>query len=50
MYDFETFKYMLEEAGFNDIKKETFRNGRNSKLLVDSELRRDESLYVEATK
>lgn len=50
MYDFETFKYMLEEAGFKDIKKETFRNGRNPKLLVDSELRRDESLYVEATK
>jgi predicted SAM-dependent methyltransferase len=50
MYDFETFKHMLEEAGFNDIKKETFRNGRNTKLLVDSELRRDESLYVEATK
>jgi predicted SAM-dependent methyltransferase len=50
MYDFETFKYMMEEVGFKDIKKETFRNGRNPKLLVDSELRRAESLYVEATK
>ena len=50
MYDFETFKHLLEEAGFTDVKKETFRNGRNPKLLVDSELREDESLYVEATK
>jgi len=50
LYDFETFKYMMEEVGFKDIKKETFRVGRNPKLLVDSELRRAESLYVEATK
>jgi len=50
MYDFETFKHMLAEVGFKDIKKETFRHGRDEKLLVDSELRRDESLYVEATK
>lgn len=50
MYDFETFKHYLEEAGFVDVKKETFRHGRNPKLLVDSELREDESLYVEATK
>tara|TARA_R110002072_G_scaffold241723_1_gene400591 strand:- start:494 stop:1177 length:684 start_codon:yes stop_codon:yes gene_type:complete len=50
MYDFETFKHLLEEAGFKDVIKETFRHGRNQKLLVDSDLRRDESLYVEATK
>jgi predicted SAM-dependent methyltransferase len=50
MYDFETFKYLLEEVGFKNVKKETFRNGRDPKLLVDSELREDESLYVEATK
>jgi hypothetical protein len=50
MYDFETFKHLLEEVGFKDVKKEGFRTGRDPKLLVDSELRRDESLYVEATR
>jgi predicted SAM-dependent methyltransferase len=50
LFDFDTFKYLMEEIGFKDIKKETFRHGRNPKLLVDSELRKAESLYVEATK
>ncbi|MBL4587601.1 MAG: methyltransferase domain-containing protein [Flavobacteriales bacterium] len=50
LYDFETFKYMLEDVGFKDVKQETFRNGRHVELLVDSVLRREESLYVEATK
>jgi len=50
MYDFETFAYLLHQAGFKDVKKERFRQGRDPRLLVDSELRRDESLYVEATR
>ncbi len=50
LYDFDTLKYMLEDVGFKDVKQETFRKGRDSELLVDSELRREESLYVEATK
>ena len=50
LFDFDTFKYLMEEIGFKDIKKETFRHGRNPRLLVDSELRKAESLYVEATK
>lgn len=50
LYDFETFKYLLGNIGFKNIKKETFRHGRDPKLLVDSKLREDESLYVEATK
>ncbi|MCF8276921.1 MAG: methyltransferase domain-containing protein [Flavobacteriales bacterium] len=50
LYDFETMELILKEAGFKNIKKETYRSGRDTTLLVDSELRRAESLYVEATK
>ena len=50
LYDFETMELILREAGFKTIKQETYRSGSNPTLLVDSELRRAESLYVEATK
>lgn len=50
LYDFETMELILREAGFTTIKKETYRSGSDPNLLVDSELRRAESLYVEATK
>ncbi|HYE54420.1 MAG TPA: methyltransferase domain-containing protein [Chitinophagaceae bacterium] len=50
IYDFETVKKLLEKAGFRDIRKETFGNGRDPRLLIDSEWRSDESLYVEASK
>jgi len=49
-YDYQTLKVLLESQGFTDIKKETFRHGRNENLLVDTESRSSESLYVEATK
>jgi predicted SAM-dependent methyltransferase len=50
IYDFNTMKKLLEQAGFVDIKKETYREGRNPKLLIDTDWRADESLYVEASK
>jgi len=39
---------MLRNAGFADIRKESFRTGWDENLLIDSEERKVESLYVEA--
>lgn len=50
IYDFETVKKILEQAGFKDIKKETYLHGRDKRLLIDTDWRAIESLYVEATK
>lgn len=49
-WDFETLKFFLENAGFVSIKKVSFLNGTHIALLIDSEGRRIESLYVEAMK
>jgi predicted SAM-dependent methyltransferase len=49
IYDFDTFKILLEKADFRNIKKEVFMKGRDPRLLIDMEWRSDESLYVEAT-
>jgi predicted SAM-dependent methyltransferase len=49
-YDYETLKVLLESQGFIDVKQETFKHGREENLLVDSESRASESLYVEAVK
>ncbi|MEM7108539.1 MAG: methyltransferase domain-containing protein [Bacteroidota bacterium] len=50
IYDFETLKLLLEEAGFKQIEKRLYLEGRNPFLLKDSEWRKVESLYVEAEK
>ncbi|PZR07119.1 MAG: hypothetical protein DI539_24060 [Flavobacterium psychrophilum] len=50
IYDFDTVKKILEDAGFVHVKKETFQHGRNPSLLNDTDWRAHESLYVEATK
>jgi predicted SAM-dependent methyltransferase len=47
-YDYLTLEAMLQTAGFVSIKKESFRCGRDRTLLIDSEHRACESLYVEA--
>lgn len=47
-YDASTLGMLLERAGFKDIKKESFMYGRDSALLIDSEDRAVESLYMEA--
>ena len=50
IYDFNTVRIILEEAGFININKSKFKQGKNDKLLNDTEFRAIESLYVEATK
>ena len=48
IWDFETLRLALQGAGFADVWKCGFGQGRDPKLLLDSEYRRAESLYVEA--
>lgn len=47
-YDFETLARLLDVAGFKGITRCEHRTGRDEKLLLDSDERRDESLRVEA--
>jgi predicted SAM-dependent methyltransferase len=49
-YDYSCIAMMLNKAGFRTTKKESFMKGRDSTLLIDSESRKIESLYVEASK
>jgi hypothetical protein len=48
MYDFRLLERLLSRAGFNSVQKVDFLQGRDPTLLIDSESRRCESLYVEA--
>ncbi len=50
LIDFETLAMHLREAGFKDIKRVNFREGRDPRLLRDQEERRPESIYMEAVK
>jgi predicted SAM-dependent methyltransferase len=50
IYDFETLALLLQKAGFRNITKESYRTGRDSRLLIDLPERAVESLYVEASK
>lgn len=51
MYDFETLELRLAEAGFGSIRRCAFQQGAGpQELLIDSETRAFESLYVEATR
>jgi len=50
IYDYETMKKLLEQAGFTNIKKCTYRTGSDQRLLIDQDWRAIESLYVEAIK
>ena len=49
-YDAETLAVLLKNAGFINIKKESYMSGRCSELLIDTESRKIESLYIEAEK
>lgn len=49
-YDYETLSMMLSKEGFVSITKESFMKGRDNALLIDSDSRKTESLYVEALK
>lgn len=50
IYDFHLLELLLKKEGFVKIRRESFRAGRDAQLLIDSESRRAESLYVEASK
>jgi predicted SAM-dependent methyltransferase len=50
IYDFETMKLLLQEAGFQNVKKMRYQEGKDARLLVEHEERKIESLYVEAIK
>lgn len=43
----ELMKRYMVKAGFRDARIESFGRGRDRRLLLDSEIRRDESLFVE---
>jgi len=48
LYDYETLSLLLERAGFINIRKTAFREGKDKNLLIDNEHYKVESLYVEA--
>ena len=47
IYDFETLKEIMLSAGFREVKHETYRQGRDPKLLADQEHRAIEFFYAE---
>lgn len=49
-YDFVTLKYLLCQQGFVEICQCSYRQGVDENLLVDTDHRACESLYVEARK
>jgi len=50
LVDFETLSLYLKEAGFREVKRVGYREGRIPALLRDQVSRAPESLYVEAVK
>ena len=48
-YDALTLTKLLKKAGFVNIQKKSFMNGRDRKLLIDTEYRSVSSLYMEAS-
>ncbi|HEY4784820.1 MAG TPA: methyltransferase domain-containing protein [Bacteroidales bacterium] len=50
IYDFDTIQKLLSESGFKNIEKKKYLESLNTDLLLDSEERVIESLYVEAQK
>jgi predicted SAM-dependent methyltransferase len=49
-YDFESMKYILNQAGFKTVVKQDYNKSLNNELLIDQPARASESLYVEAVK
>lgn len=50
IYDFETLAMLLRAAGFREVHRVQFQQGMDRTLLIDSESRKLESLYVEAVR
>lgn len=49
MFDFELLNASLDAAGYVNISRSDFQQGRDPTLLIDTPRRRVESLYVEAS-
>lgn len=49
IWDYETLRLALLRAGFANVQKRAFGEGADPRLLRDTQSRRVESLYVEAT-
>ena len=49
-YDFETIEFLLKRNGFRDVRKQEYGRSVMPELCIDLEIRRTESLYVEAIK
>jgi len=49
-YDARTLTMMLMNAGFEDVRRVHFMEGMDKRLLIDSDFRKRESLYIEASK
>ncbi len=49
-YDFESLKYVLNQAGFKTVLKQDFQKSIATELVIDQAARASESLYVEAVK
>jgi hypothetical protein len=50
VYDFEAFQELMLAAGFREVIRAKYRQGRDQKLLVDREIRAVESFYAEGVK
>jgi len=50
IFDNETLAMRCRASGFSSVEIRDYRQGKDPVLLIDRELRRGESLYVEATK
>lgn len=48
MFDFQLMHRLLTEAGFVDVRRQAFGQGRDPQLIVDSPDHAAESLYVDA--
>jgi predicted SAM-dependent methyltransferase len=48
VYDFDLIRQLLLKSGFSAVTRLQFGKGQNPRLLIDSESRQSESLYVEA--
>ena len=50
VWNFEMLEFQLKKIGFRKIYKKKYKEGINSDLIIDKEVREIESLYVEAVK
>jgi predicted SAM-dependent methyltransferase len=48
IFDYQLMETALRHSGFAAIQRRSYRQGADSRLLIDSPARREESLYVEA--